>query len=55
MNNHDTETDKYNAFQKDILRSNEFLNKIKDIFKLQNTENFQDILILPKQRYIEQI
>ena len=55
MNNHDTDTDKYNTFQKDILRSNEFLNKIKDIFKLQNTENFQDILILPKQRYIERI
>ena len=55
MNNNDTETDKYKNFQKEILRSKDFLNKIKDIFKLQNTENFQDILILPKDRYIEQI
>ena len=54
-NNNETETDKYNTFQKEIIRSNDFLNKIKDIFKLQNAENFQDILILQKQRYIEQI
>ena len=48
-------TEKYSLFQKDILNENNFLRKIKDIFNLQNDEKFQDILILQKNRYLEQI
>ena len=55
MNHNEEEIEKYNLFQREILRESDFLKKIKDIFKLQNTEKFQDILILQKNRYIEQI
>ena len=49
------EIEKYNLFQKEILKENEFIKKIKDIFQLQNTEKFQEILILQKHRYIDQV
>ena len=49
------EIEKYNNFQKEITKENDFLKKIKDIFNLQNTEKFQDILILQKHKYIEQV
>ena len=49
------ETEKFNLFQKEIIKENEFLKKIKDIFKLQNSEKFQDILILQKHKYIDQV
>ena len=55
MINNEKEIEKYNLFQREILRESDFLKKIKDIFKLQNTEKFQDTLILQKNRYIEQI
>ena len=47
--------EKYSLFQKDILSEHNFLRKIKDIFNLQNEEKFQDILILQKSRFLEQI
>ena len=49
------EEEKYNIFQKEIIRENEFLKKIKDIFNLQNMEKFQDILILQKIKYLETV
>ena len=49
------ETEKINLFQKDILKENEFLKKLKDIFKLQHTEKFQEILILQKHKFIDQV
>ena len=49
------ELEKYNSFLKEILRENDFLKKIKDIFSLQNSEKFQDILILQKHKYLEQV
>ena len=49
------EIEKYNTFQKEITKENDFLKKIKDIMNLQNSERFQDILILQKQKYIEQV
>ena len=44
------ETEKYNIYLKEIVKENEFLKKIKDIFNLQNTEKFQEILILQKYK-----
>ena len=49
------ETEKYNIYLKEIIKENEFLKKIKDIFNLQNTEKFQEILILQKYKYIDQV
>ena len=49
------EIEKFNLFQKEILKEHEFLKKIKDIFELQNMEKFHDILILQKHQYIEQV
>ena len=49
------ETEKYNIYLKEIVKENEFLKKIKDIFNLQNTEKFQEILILQKYKYIDQV
>ena len=49
------EKEKFNLFQKEIIRENDFLKKIKDIFVLQNSEKFQDILILQKNKYIDLI
>ena len=49
------EAEKFNNFQKEITKEYEFLKKIKDIFKLQNSEKFQDILILQKHKYIDQV
>ncbi len=49
------EIDKYDIFQKEIIKENDFLIKIRDIFKLLYKENFQDILILQKQRFLEQL
>ena len=53
MIHNEEEIEKYNLFQREILRESDFLKKIKDIFKLQNTEKFQDILILQKIKYLE--
>ena len=47
------EQEKYTLFQNEIIRENEFLKKIKDIFNLQNMERFQDIIILQKNKYLE--
>ena len=49
------EIEKFNTFQKEITKESDFLKKIKDIFNLQNSENFQDILILQKHKYIDQV
>ena len=49
------EIEKYNLYLKEIIKENEFLKKIKDIFNLQNTEKFQEILILQKYKYIDQV
>ena len=49
------EIEKFNNFQIEITKEGEFLKKIKDIFNLQNSEKFQDILILQKHKYIEQV
>ena len=49
------EIEKFNTFQKEITKEIDFLKKIKDIFNLQNSENFQDILILQKHKYIDQV
>ena len=49
------EEDKYKLFQTDLKKENDLINKIKDIFKLQYFEKFQDILILQKHQFLEQI
>ena len=49
------EIDKYNLFQKEIFREHDFLMKTRDIFNIIYEENFQDILILQKQRFLEQL
>ena len=49
------ETEKYSLFQKEIYKENDFLIKIKDIFNLQYEEKFQDILILQKNKFLEQL
>ena len=48
------EINKNDIFQKEIIKENDFLIKIRDI-KLLYKENFQDILILQKQRFLEQL
>ena len=49
------ELEKYNLFLKEILKENDFVRKIDNIFELQNQEKFQDILILEKERFVEAI
>jgi len=49
------EAQKYNLLQKEMYREKDFLTKIKDIFEIINSEKFQDIIILQKNKYIEQV
>ena len=49
------EAQKYNLLQKEMYREKVFLKKIKDIFDTINSEKFQDIIILQKNKYIEQV
>ena len=49
------EVEKYNLLQKEMYREKEFLKKIIDIFDIINSEKFQDIIILQRNKYIEQV
>ena len=49
------EMEKYKNFQKELYQESDFIKKIKDIFKLQYFEKLQDILILQKHQFLEQI
>ena len=49
------ESEKYEQFESELLNENDFVKKIKDIFKLQYFEKLQDILILQKHQFLEQI
>ena len=49
------ESEKYEQFESELLNENDFIKKIKDIFKLQYFEKLQDILILQKHQFLEQI
>jgi len=49
------EAQKYNLLQKEMYREKDFLKKIKDIFEIINSEKFQDIIILQRTKYIEQV
>ena len=49
------ESEKYEQFESEILNENNFIKKIKDIFKLQYFEKLQDVLILQKHQFLEQI
>ena len=49
------ENEKYDQFEIDIINEDDFIKKIKDIFKLQYFEKLQDILILQKHQFLEQI
>lgn len=49
------EIQKYNLLQKEMYREKDFLKKIKDIFDIINSEKFQDIIILQRNKYIEQV
>ena len=49
------EAQKYNLLQKEMYREKDFLKKIKDIFDIINSERFQDIIILQRNKYIEQV
>ena len=49
------EAQKYNLLQKEMFREKDFLKKIEDIFEMANSEKFQDIIILQKNKYIEQV
>ena len=49
------EAQKYNLLQKEMYREKDFLKKIKDIFDIINSEKFQDIIILQRSKYIEQV
>ena len=55
MKDQKEEQEKYNIFQKEIMKEHDFLRRIKDIFNLQNMEKIQDILILQKIKYIDQV
>ena len=49
------EIEKYKLFEKEIMNENDFIKKIEDIFKVQYFEKLQDILILQKHQFLEQI
>ena len=49
------EAEKYNLLQKEIFREKDFLKKIEDLFELVNSKKFQDIIILQRNKYIEQV
>ena len=49
------ENEKYHLFENEILNEEDFTKKIKDIFRLQYFEKLQDILILQKNQFLEQI
>ena len=51
----DEEIEKYKLFEKEISKKDDFIKKINDIFKLQYYEKLQDILILQKHQFLEQI
>ena len=51
----DEDIEKYSLFEKEISKESEFLKKIQDIFKLQYFEKLQDVLILQKSQFLEQI
>ena len=49
------EVQKYNLLQKEMYREKDFVKKIIDIFDIINSEKFQDIIILQRNKYIEQV
>ena len=49
------EMEKYKLFEKEITNENDFIKKTEEIFKLQYFEKLQDILILQKAQFLEQI
>ena len=49
------EIEKFNLFQKEIFKERDFLGKIKDIFRIQYEENFQNILTIQKNKFTELI
>ena len=51
----DEDIEKYNLLEKEFSKKEDFIKKINDIFKLQYFEKLQDILILQKHQFLEQI
>ena len=49
------EMEKNKNFELELSQESDFIKKIKDIFKLQYFEKLQDILILQKHQFLEQI
>ena len=51
----DEETEKFHLLQKEMYREKDFLKKLNEIFEIINSEKFKDILVLHKNKYIDQV